>query len=204
MVRFLEDVDICWRGSRGKLFLDVYIVHQYAMPQSCWDDYMAMELYYVKSLKKAIEMMKRCGLQDDHFFNPMVTDLTIAVPPNEWVIMDHNPIEEREPRLVHIHNADGVRLQQILPALVFANKLGFDAWLESVDAIEPRLDTWDSWLFPGMQLDMSHRFPTLEDYAAYVEGWSDRVQRFREIRKDIDGLMSSIEAWHWSEWPRKG
>ncbi|KAJ4346423.1 uncharacterized protein N0V89_010352 [Didymosphaeria variabile] len=204
MLSFLEDVDTCWRGSGGKLLLDVNIVHRYAVPRSCWDDYMVMEIHHVKSLKKSIEVAECFGLQHDLCFKPMVTDLIISIPPNEWIIRDREPEDEREPRLIHIQNAEGVRLQQVLSALVFANKLGLWAWLESVHTMEPTLDNWDSWLNLGLRLDMSHRFPYLEDYAAYVEGWPDLVQRFQEVKNEIDGLMGGIEAWGWSEWPRKG
>ncbi|KAF2448550.1 hypothetical protein P171DRAFT_508732 [Karstenula rhodostoma CBS 690.94] len=190
---FLADMDVCAKGEGGKVMVAVYTMHAYNVPRSCWDDYMAQELFFGRSLRRAVDVVQQAGLQGDLLMKPMVTDYILPLCPGG-----------REERMfIHVRNADGVRLGQVLPAYLFATKMCLAEMQRDMKVRLPTMDTWGTWTGAGAVLDMSIRFPTREDYAAYVDGWPDTVRRFDEVASEVNELMSGVEAWEWTEWPQE-
>jgi hypothetical protein len=208
-LRFLEDVDICWKGSGAKLRLELYIVHQCMSPLSCWDHYLAMELGFARSLKNAWEVVERSGLHDDQFAKPSVTDIITpapALPVVESVVQYDEPEEEEEvePEQIHLHNGDGLRLQQVLHALVYIQKEDLKRVRERMRQTVPEMQDWDMYSRARaiMQMGFRVRFPRKEDFVALVDGWPDLVQRFEKVACETNELLGGIEAWGWEACPR--
>jgi hypothetical protein len=200
-LRFLEDVDICWKGSGAKLRLELCIVHTCWSPLRCWDDYLAMELHLARSLRDAWGIVERARLHDDQVAKPSVTDLITPAPSRrvvETIVQYDEPEEDEEvvPEEIHLHNGDGLRLQEVLPALVRVQKGDLRRVRERMRQTVPKIGDWDraSRARTLVELDFRTRFPRKEDFAAFVDGWPGLVERFEAVVGEIDELLGGVEA----------
>ena len=200
VLRFLKDIDICWKGSSPKVHMAVRFVYNFDVPQTSWNDYINMYGFYARKLKQAVDIDKSCGLQNDLFAAPLITDLVI--PASNITRKDGTSLL----RVVHLHNAKGLTLKPVIDALVFGLKHNISAWKRIRHMYSPNHGysndkAWALHRRASVTYDFRPRFPDRDVFAAYVEGWPQSTQRLNAVADEIDKLMKGVEAWSWTEWP---
>ncbi|KAJ4293519.1 hypothetical protein N0V90_008802 [Kalmusia sp. IMI 367209] len=111
LLRFLEDVDICWKGRGSRIYMATHIVHHIEVPRSCWEHYGEMFMLEARKLKRAVEIVDQYKMQDDMFISPICTQLIIKTPAAEG---------QRD--FLVLHDPAGLKLKWVLDALVHVCK----------------------------------------------------------------------------------
>lgn len=194
VMRFLEDVDICCTGKAGRVPMAVYKVHYcgFILPLSCWEHFMVQTLAYIRGLRGAMDAVAHAGMHGDLFMRPVVTDLVLL-----------HAREDTDREVIRcLHDENGVRLGQALPALVSATMMDLWELVRAMARFQPKMTIWNYWSGAGSTSTNKFLFPTREHFAAYVNGWPGMVQRFlTEVLEEVNELASGLEAWKWTGWP---
>lgn len=189
MLRFLEDVDICFKGNGTKLYAAFVFFKEADVPQSCWNDSMTMYLLMARNLKSAWKNMHRYGLQNDMAAKPLITDLVI----------DFFRTESVSPDFVSVTAPDGLRLQQCINILAYTLHRDMrycDFWIQN---LRPKPGSWRGLYDGNTGLDARIAFKTSEDFDAYVKSVPDIKRRFAEVYGEVKTLMQDIPIWNLGE-----
>lgn len=189
MLRFLEDVDICFKGNGTKLYAEFKIVKEADVPQSCWNDSMAMYLFMARNLKSTWKSMHRYGIQNDMAAMPLITDLVVDFFRTESVSGD----------FISVTEPNGVRLQQCINILAYTLHLNLrfcEFWIQN---LRPKPGSWKGLYYGNTGLDAKIAFKTSEDFDAYVKSVPDIKRRFAEVYGEVKTLMQDIPIWKLGE-----
>lgn len=183
---FMDNKKHCKQAQGGKVIISAALVQK---SLSCWDQCMAGNVAYGRQLRDAVDTMARVGLQDVQFMKPTVTDLVFFVQENDV------PILFRE--------LDGVRLGQVLPALVFALKTSLELRRRFIEASGPTPRSFHRISRTRRSTtEECYLIPTKEAHAAFLSLWPEILRRFEvEVYGEIHKIMNGIEAWEWTSWP---
>ena len=184
LLRFLEDVDVCWQGSGGKLYVDNRIMVRDYVRQSCWEHYLEMYLLLARNLKHATDFIRQHHLENDLISKPLITNLFLHI--------------ERKVEVIELHSSDGVRLQEAVNALIFQLRGEMDnlVGLSATKAPEDHVGG------SGPKLDRRLAFPKDQDVEDHKKRWPDLVKRFAEVHDEIKDIFQGIEAWDWERYPQ--